>query len=175
MQSSPRSPPRIVEILSREGIDLIETLVNTSDEALAEIHDLSREDISMLKRIIAESIEIIEDESGEAAPSPDEYAGEAGETPETGTDTETTGEVETESEPVGEQPQEAASAGGDDEGEEEEITLISELPDVPEHIVEALRGAGVEVIVDLLTMTRKQLLAIKGLSGAGRRAARSCG
>lgn len=155
-------PPRIVEILSREGIDLIETLVNTSDEALAEIHDLSSEDISMLKRIIAESIEIIEDEATEAPAGEAGYVEEPGEPAEAGAAAES--EADASGESAAAEPQEAVSAGGEDEGEEEEITLISELPDVPEHIVEALRGAGVEVIVDLLTMTRRQLLAIEGLS-----------
>ncbi|MFP4644800.1 MAG: transcription termination factor NusA [Spirochaetales bacterium] len=150
-------PPRIVDILSREGIDLIETLVNTSDEALEAIEGLSSEDVSMLKRIIAESVEIIEDESMPEEESGDETAGD--ETLEAGT------------EYAAEEQSEAASSeqaveGTEETETEEEITLISELPDVPEHVVEGLKGAGVVDIVDLLTMTRKQLLAIEGLTDA---------
>lgn len=168
-------PPRIVDALSREGIDLIETLVNTSDEALAEIEGLSSEDISMLKRIIAESVEIIEDEGGPA---------EEPESIEEGTEEYASGEIEEEVEErddegvevtEDEETVEAEQASGpeaveadeeeyEEEETEEEIELISELPNVPDHIVDALRGAGVEVIVDLLSMTGKELRKIEGLS-----------
>lgn len=159
-------PPRIVDILSREGIDLIETLVNTSDEALEAIQSLSSEDVSMLKRIIAESVEIIEDET--AADEDTETSGT-----DTAEDSDTDVDVEGDDQDAdGEGSAEGmqVATGGeadetedDEEEEEEEITLVSELPDVPERVVTALRNAGVEEIVDLLTMTNRQLLAIDGL------------
>ncbi len=153
-------PPRIVDILSREGIDLIETLVNTSDEALEAIEGLSSEDVSMLKRIIAESVEIIEDESTTEEDSAPEAESEQLEASEEGVDQEQA-DVATTEEIVEEEEETAES---EESEEEEEITLISELPDVPQHVVESLNSAGVVDIVDLLTMTRKQLLAIEGLS-----------
>ncbi len=162
-------PPRIVDILGRQGIELIETLVNTSDEALAEIQGLSSEDISMLKRIIAESVEIIEDE-GEIAEEP-ESGEEVVEEQTAGTSDEGVEEVaESEEETVTAEQVSEPDAGSEEEEEdeeeetEEEIELISELPNAPEHIVEALRAAGVEVIVDLLSMTGKELRKIEGLS-----------
>ncbi len=164
-------PPRIVDILSREGIELIETLVNTSDEALAEIQGLSSEDISMLKRIIAESVEIIEEEGETADES--ESVEEVVEEQAAGTSDEDVEEaVESEAETVeaeqgsGLEPgsEEEETEEDEEEETEEEIELISELPNVPEHIVEALSAAGVEVIVDLLSMTGKELRKIEGLS-----------
>ena len=154
-------PPRIVDILSREGIDLIETLVNMSDEALEAIEGLSSEDISMLKRIMAESVEIIEDESGPE----DEIGSEEAEAVETGYEQDQAAGVATSHEEFEEADEaDEGDEAGEEEEVEEEITLISELPDVPEHVVKGLEGAGVVDIVDLLTMTRKQLLAIEGLT-----------
>ena len=156
-------PPRIVDILSREGIELIETLVNTSDEALAEIQGLSSEDISMLKRIIAESVEIIEEEGETADES--ESVEEVVEEQAAGTSDEDVEEaVESEAETVEAEQGSGLEPGSEEEETEEEIELISELPNVPEHIVEALSAAGVEVIVDLLSMTGKELRKIEGLS-----------
>lgn len=58
----------------------------------------------------------------------------------------------------------AVSALFGDLGEEEEITRIAELPDIPAHIVTALEAAGVEYIENLVAMTDDQLTAIEALS-----------
>ncbi|MFP4508974.1 MAG: transcription termination factor NusA [Spirochaetaceae bacterium] len=144
----PEIPPRIVDILERRGIELIETLVGMTDEDLRSIDELSSEDVSMLNRIIAESVEIIEDEVEEEVPvepvATDEFE-------------DTGDESEAEDERL-------ESDLDEPEDEEEEITLISELPDVPDNVVERLRAAGVTEVVDLLQMTGKQLKAVEGLS-----------
>lgn len=151
----PEIPPRIVDILERRGIELIETLVGMSDEDLRSIDELSSEDVSMLNRIIAESVEIIEDEVEEDVPIEVPNAiGAADDT--TGSD------VADEASSI-DAGQDAAYED-DDEEEEEEITLISELPDVPENVVSRLSDAGVTEVVELLQMTGKQLKAIEGLS-----------
>lgn len=151
----PEIPPRIVDILERRGIELIETLVGMSDEDLRSIDELSSEDVSMLNRIIAESVEIIEDEVEEDVPI---------EVPNAiGAADDTTGSDEADEASSIDAGQDAAYED-DDEEEEEEITLISELPDVPENVVSRLSDAGVTEVVELLQMTGKQLKAIEGLS-----------
>lgn len=147
----PEIPPRIVDILERRGIELIETLVGMSDEDLRDIDELSSEDVSMLNRIIAESVEIIEDEVEEEVPIEPEIAEE--DQPAT-----TPVFVDSEEEEFDEDDSD------EEEDEEEEITLISELPDVPENVVERLKAAGVVEVVDLLQMTAKELKAVEGLS-----------
>lgn len=57
----------------------------------------------------------------------------------------------------------AVSALFSDLGEEEEITRIGELPDIPAHIVKALEGVGVELIEDLVSMTDEELEGIESL------------
>ncbi|TVQ27648.1 MAG: transcription termination/antitermination protein NusA [Spirochaetaceae bacterium] len=151
----PEIPPRIVDILERRGIELIETLVGMSDEDLRSIDELSSEDVSMLNRIIAESVEIIEDEVEEDVPIEVPNAIGAGD--------DTTGSDEADGVSSIDAGQDAADED-DDEEEEEEITLISELPDVPENVVSRLSDAGVTEVVELLQMTGKQLKAIEGLS-----------
>ena len=54
---------RIVEVLKRHGVDLIETLVTQTQEQLAAIEGLSPTDIETIQRIIDENIEIVVDES----------------------------------------------------------------------------------------------------------------
>ncbi len=52
----------------------------------------------------------------------------------------------------------------EEEEEEEEITRISELPGIPEHVVEALKQNGIEYIEALVTMTDEDLKALQGVS-----------
>lgn len=47
---------------------------------------------------------------------------------------------------------------------EEEITQISELPDMPENLVKILEANGVEFIEDLVAMTQDQFAAIEALT-----------
>jgi N utilization substance protein A len=144
----PEIPPRIVDILERRGIELIETLVGMNDEDLRSIDELSSEDVSMLNRIIAESVEIIEDEVEEDVPI----------------EPVTTDVTEDADEEADVDDEHVDADLDDSEDEEEEITLISELPDVPDNVVERLAAAGVTEVVDLLQMTGKQLKAVEGLS-----------
>ncbi len=49
--------------------------------------------------------------------------------------------------------------------EEDEISRISELPDIPVHIVSMLESAGYEYIEDLVSLSDEELEAIEALSG----------
>ena len=46
---------------------------------------------------------------------------------------------------------------------EEEIEKISELPDIPENIVEVLKNNGIEMIEDLVAMSKEQIAALEGI------------
>jgi N utilization substance protein A len=46
---------------------------------------------------------------------------------------------------------------------EEEIEKISELPDIPENIVEVLKNNGVEMIEELVAMSKEQIAALDGI------------
>ncbi len=68
--------PAWVEILHDEGIDLIEDFCNLDDERLENIDGLSLKEIEALKTLVAENVEVVEEETGgEAAEahSDDEY------------------------------------------------------------------------------------------------------
>jgi len=53
---------------------------------------------------------------------------------------------------------------GDYDGEEDEITTVAELPDIPEHVVEALKEQGVEMIEDLVALGESGLKEVEALS-----------
>ena len=63
----PDIPPRIVELLSQNGIELIEALIATSDEDLEKLEGITAGDIGTIQSIISESIEVIEEEESAAA------------------------------------------------------------------------------------------------------------
>jgi N utilization substance protein A len=46
---------------------------------------------------------------------------------------------------------------------EEEIEKISELPDIPENIVEVLKNNGIEMIEELVAMSKEQIAALDGI------------
>jgi N utilization substance protein A len=46
---------------------------------------------------------------------------------------------------------------------EEEIEKISELPDIPEHIVEVLKNNGIEMIEELVAMSKEEIAALEGI------------
>jgi N utilization substance protein A len=47
---------------------------------------------------------------------------------------------------------------------EEEIEKISELPDIPENIVEVLKNNGIEMIEELVAMSKDEIAALDGIS-----------
>jgi N utilization substance protein A len=46
---------------------------------------------------------------------------------------------------------------------EEEIVKISELPDIPENVVEILKANGVELIEQLISMSKEEISALEGI------------
>ena len=49
---------------------------------------------------------------------------------------------------------------------EEEIEKISELPDIPENIVEVLKNNGIEMIEELVAMSKEEVAALEGIEEA---------
>ena len=76
----PGIPPRLVEILERDKIIDIESLVALSPEQLAALEGITAEDIQTLHKIIEENVEIVEEEPAEETAAADEST-ESGEAP----------------------------------------------------------------------------------------------
>jgi N utilization substance protein A len=70
----PGIPQRLIEILEKDKIDDIESLVALSTEQLAALEGITAEDIQTLHRIIEENVEIVEEEAAEEAAAAEEQA-----------------------------------------------------------------------------------------------------
>jgi len=134
----PDMPENVQAVLEANNIEYIADLVALTNEEISNLAGLSKEDHQVLQEIIANNLEIVEEgnEVDSNTLAPDEKE-------------EYYDDEEFDEEIV---------------EEEEEISLVSELPGIPSHIIEALKNAGKEQIVDLISMNQPQLRAIEGLS-----------
>ncbi len=146
-------PAHILEILERNGIELIETLVSLTTEQIRKIDGLTEADVEKLEEIINSSVEILEQSSGE-----DQNGLASDEKEEYYRDFEGAGS--------GEQSGLVEDEEYEEDEEEEEISLVSELPGIPQGIIDALDKAGKSEIVDLISMTPAQLRSLDGLTPA---------
>ncbi|AFG37600.1 transcription termination factor NusA [Spirochaeta africana] len=148
----PGIAPRLVDILEEHGNIYIEDLVALSEEDLQAIEGLSDSDVADLQRIVAENVEIVEDEY--------DYDEEDDQDDEYYDDDEYEEDDEADATDQDEQDEE-------DDEESEEIQHISELPGVPEHVINALVEAGIDDIVeliDVITTRAEELEDIEGIS-----------
>ncbi|MCK4517017.1 MAG: hypothetical protein KAU31_17280, partial [Spirochaetaceae bacterium] len=186
-------PAHIVTALEGAGVDYIEDLVSMTDDELSAIEALTPEDVELLKKTIAENVEIIEneefadddaegmEEETEAAATPDEA-----EPPPDGTEPvpadQRTADTETQEAVVSDNKDDEAPAGEEESAEETlqgiedqpedeedeevetEITLISELPEISDSVVQILKDHGIVDIVDLLDMPENQLRKMEGIT-----------
>ncbi len=141
----PGVPERIAAALAEQGVERIEDLVEMSDDQLAATRGLTSEDISTIRNLLDETVEIVEedeeDEMGEAPP------------PAVQAD-----------EPVAEPAAEPEPEPADDLAEEvEEITAVSELG-LKQHVTDALAAAGVHQAEALMSMSDAELAGVTGLS-----------
>lgn len=134
----PDMPDHVCRVLAENNIEYIADLVALTTDELRRLEGLGEADFAILEDIIANNVQIVEqpveDESGLAPQEKEEYY---------------------------EEPRQELYE--EEEIEEEEITLVSELPGIPEHIIQVLQAAGKEQIVDLISMNQPQLRAIPGL------------
>lgn len=152
--------PRVAAALKATGVELLETLVAMDQEQLRSVPELSEQDVGELRKLIEENVEIVEEESGaaedleeaeeeialEQAPSSGAEAPAA--MPETTVDSTAAAE----------------EAVPEDAEESEELVRASELPGLPEGIAASLVAAGLDDVVELVSMSEQQLAAVEGLS-----------
>lgn len=67
---------RLAEILMQNGIELIETLVNLSEEDLSRLEGVTGQDVETIQKIISENVDIIEESAEEEAYDEEEAAAE---------------------------------------------------------------------------------------------------
>ena len=151
--------PRVAAALKASGVELLETLVAMDEEQLRAVPELSEHDVGELRKLIEENVEIVDEETSvaedkeeaeeavalEPPPSVDEAPAA---TPETTVDSTAAAE----------------EALPEDDEESEELVRASELPGLPEGIAAALVAAGLDDVVELVSMSEQQLAAVDGLS-----------
>ncbi|TVR93303.1 MAG: transcription termination/antitermination protein NusA [Spirochaetaceae bacterium] len=140
-------------------IERISDLVELDFDELDSIEGLEEPERAELRRIITESVEFIEPEDEDEAEYQEEVAG-ADETEVSGESDEAP--VITDDSRVDETAEEDVT-----EDDTQEISKVSELPDITEDIANALVAYGVEEIVDLLGLPNAELEQIPGLSAEG--------
>ena len=151
--------PRVAAALKASGVELLETLVAMDEEQLRGVPELSEQDVGELRKLIEENVEIVEEESGVAEDQEEAEEEIALEPSPSGAEApavmpETTVESTA-----------AAEEAVPEDGEEsEELVRASELPGLPEGIAAALVAAGLDDVVELVSMSERQLAAVEGLS-----------
>lgn len=148
--------PRVAAALKASGVELLETLVAMDEEQLRAVPELSEKDIGELRKLIEENVEIVEEEPPAAAADAGPADAEPAD-PEPAPAEEPAVE-ETAAHAVAEEaPREGAA-------EDPEVVRASELPGLPEGIGAALMAAGLDDVVELVSMSDEQLGAVEGLS-----------
>ncbi len=126
----PGIPQRLVEILEKDNIADIESLVALSPEQLAALEGITAEDIQTIHKIIEENVEIVEEEQAPAAEGEEEIEEQEAEAEE-----EAQAEAEAESASDSAQPEappseeEAPAAGEPPEAAEETVEDTYECPE----------------------------------------------
>ncbi len=166
----PGIEPRLVSILEADGVEYIEDLVTFTDEQIANLDGITEADVTAIRQIIADNLEIIEDEQDYEESSPEDYDDEESQSESENLVEQDLSEQGNEDE-SGEQLDVEAKdeyyqddSGSYIEYEEEEETLISELPDLPERIVKTLNAQGLETIISLLSLEDEDILKFEGIS-----------
>lgn len=156
-----------VRLLEAHDISYIEDVVAMSDEDLIAIEGMTKDRVSELSRIIAETVEIVEqeevyEEEDEELEGDDEIVEDSEENVE-GDEGE---ESETSDENLGESP--AAEEIADDvdteeeeESDEEIIDDIADLPGITPAIVEKLAADGIGDLQALISRSTKQIVSIE--------------
>ena len=158
---------KLVAVLEADGVEYIEDLVDRTDEQLLSLEGITEEDVSTLRKIISDNLEIIDEEEQSDGDYEEEYSDESSDG-ETGLETQdelddqNESDQELETEPKDEYYDEASNSYV--EYEEDEETLLTELPDVPENLVQALSAHGVKTVIEVLSMEDEQLLAYHGVT-----------
>ena len=153
----PGIAPRVAAALKASGVELLETLVAMDEEQLRAVPELSEQDVGELRKLIEENLEIVEEEPPTADAEPAD-AEPADAEPAPAAAPAAPAVEETVAHAVAEEaPPEGAA-------EEPEVVRASELPGLPEGIGAALMAAGLDDVVELVSMSDEQIGAVEGLS-----------
>lgn len=161
----PGIPASLVKKLERAEIVLIEDLVALTDDEIVGLEELSSDEISRLRQIIAENVEIIEEDS-DGDTSDGDQGDEADQEQGFDEDADAEGAWE-ESDDYYDGNEDAVDADDsapEDDSYEEEITAVSELPGIPDVVVRILEENGIHEIVDLLSMPISELKGLDGMT-----------
>ena len=154
--------PRVAAALKASGVELLETLVAMDEEQLRAVPELSEQDVGELRKLIEENVEIVEEETTAAEdPVVEEAVAVAAppifdDAPAAAADM-TDDSIDLAEEAPEEAPEEVAE-------EADEVVRASELPGLPEGIAAVLIAAGLDDVVELVSMSEQQLAAVEGLS-----------
>ncbi len=147
----------MVRILEANNVTMIEEIVGLSDEDLRNLDGMNPDIVSDLSNIIAENVEIVEEEEDDEYDYDEdeevEYQDEDEDEPQVvpaGAETYSTEEYE--------EPEEF------EDEEEEVITEIAQLPSMTEAIVAKLNAAGVADLEDLINLDPDNLQEVEGLT-----------
>jgi transcription termination/antitermination protein NusA len=144
----------MVAALEKNNITLIEEVVGLSDEELHELDGMDDEMATQLGQIIAENVEIVEQD----AYSEDEYDDEDEYIDD---ESEESDEVEEDSEEIEEEETEEEEEDFDDE---EVVTSIAELPNMTAELVEKLNAAGIGSLDDFISLDPESVDSIENIS-----------
>jgi N utilization substance protein A len=136
----PGVPERIAAALAEQGIERIEDLVEMSDEQLAGTRGLTSEDISTIRNLLDETVEIVEEDE------------------DTVRDISLNDDIEADVPGVKDNPDEAPLTD-----QLEEVSSVSELG-FEQRVTDALATADVHAVEDLISKSDSELSAIAGLS-----------
>lgn len=170
----------MVRVLEANNVTLIEEVIGLEDSDLRALDGMTTLLADQLSRIIAENIEVVEedddyededyedeayDEGDEAdSEQAEEAEDEAGSGDEAGTASPEPDEPDTH-ESVDQDADEADQAEAEDEEDEEEvITEMAQLPGMSETLVEKLKAAGVEDLEALISLDPDALGEIEGIT-----------
>ena len=150
--------PRVAAALKASGVELLETLVAMDEEQLRAVPELSEPDVGELRKLIEENVEIVEEETT-AAEDPVVEEAVAVAAPRIFDDAPAAApDMKDDSIDLAEEaPEEVAEEAG-------EVVRASELPGLPEGIAAVLTAAGLDDVVELVSMSEQQLAAVEGLS-----------
>ena len=151
--------PRVAAALKASGVELLETLVAMDEAQLRGVPELTEQDVGELRKLIEENVEIVEEEADAAEDQDEPEEAVAREQPPSVDEAPAVmPETTLDSTAVAEE------AVPEDGEESEELVRASELPGIPEGIAAALVAAGLDDVVELVSMSEQQLAAVEGLA-----------
>ncbi len=148
-----------VRILAENDISYIEDVVAMSEEDLSAVEGMTADRVAELNRVIAENVEIVEQDEGAV----DETSPEELETSEAEAAEHAAEQAVRERRPRPAETDEEVEEEEEDE-EEEIIEEISDLPGITPAIVEKLAAAGIGDLEALISMTKRQIGDVDGLT-----------